>query len=122
MTEEDEKIEPHPLGKIKMLCDYCQRQLIDCSVPADLCDRLNLTVAVGRFTIQEEAIAYKCICGKVSIRRFRSFISYQIEEQRNPVNPLKEWETGDNIEMGWGDKDQYYKEWEPNHEKKNRID
>lgn len=108
---------------------WCGRPLIDCAVPADLCDRLNLTVAVGNFTIQEAAVAYKCICGKTSLRRLESTVAYHGTENRNVnrPNPMKDFETSENIEMGWENKDNHYDGWEPNKEnsgeeaKKNRT-
>ena len=103
------------------ICAYCSRSLIDCAVPADLCDRLNITIAVGRFTIQEEAIAYKCICGKTSLRRLQSSVAYHTIEERNVerTNSEKDWETSQNIETGWKDKELFYEGWEPNKEDKN---
>jgi hypothetical protein len=102
------------------ICAYCSRPLIDCAVPADLCDRLNLTVAVGNFTIQEEAIAYKCICGKTSLCRLQSTIAYHTFEERNVERPNTErgWETSQNIEMGWEDKSDCYEGWSPRKEEK----
>ena len=65
----------------------CGRKLVDCFTP-DLCDRLNLTIAVGNFTIQEEAIAYKCSCGQTTLRRYRSDIAYHTKIERTVENPL----------------------------------
>lgn len=100
------------------LCVWCGLPvLIDCSIP-DLCDRLNLTIAVGNFTIQESAVAYKCICGKTSLRRLQSTVAYSGTENRNVnrpnPNPMKDFETSQDIEIGWDDKEKHYEGWEPN--------
>jgi hypothetical protein len=78
----------------------CGKPLVDCFTP-NLCDRLNLTVAVGNFTIQEEAIVYFCVCGEVTLKRTRSDVSYHRTVERTFENPRKNWETTENIEMGW---------------------
>ncbi len=81
------------------LCPSCGLELIWDEDP------LNLTVAVGKYTVQVSAETSLCPCGYATTAMTNAIVNYHTVIKRESDNSRKDWETEQDIELGWEDKD-----------------